>query len=67
MAVGLGTLLKQRQEVLNSAIDRTAVNHEAALGEPFDDVGVAQTVANVPAHSQGDDIIREGMMGKRTR
>jgi hypothetical protein len=44
------------------AIDGTAVNHEASFGEPFDNVGVAQTVPNVPAYSESNAIIGETMM-----
>ncbi len=50
------------EEALNPAVDRTAVKDETSLGEPLHDISVAQSIAHVPADSQGDDIIGEGMM-----
>ncbi len=37
-----GNFRKQREEPLNPTIDRPAVSDEASLGEPLDDVTVAQ-------------------------
>ncbi len=58
---------KHRQEALDPAIDGAAVNVEAPLGEPLDDVGIAQAVPDVPTHSQGDDIIGEDMVREGAR
>ena len=52
------------KESLDPAVDRTAINDATTLGEPLHDVGVAQSIAHVPAYSQGDDIIGEGMIGE---
>ena len=45
-------VLEQREEALNPAENGTAVNDQAALGEPLDDVGVAQAVAHIPANGR---------------
>jgi hypothetical protein len=57
-----GSFAEQREEALDPAIDGAAVHDEASLGKPLDDVGVAQSVANLPAHSQSDGIIGEALM-----
>ncbi len=61
-AIRTSSLLKQWQEALDPAIDRAAINNETALREPFDNVGVTQAVANIPADRQSDHVIREAMM-----
>ena len=57
---------EEREEALDPAVDGAPLNRETPLGKPFDNVGVAQAIAHVPAHSQGDDIIGEGMMREST-
>ena len=47
------------QEALLPAVDRAAVDGDAALGQPLDHVGVAQAVACVPPDGQGNDVVRE--------
>ena len=58
---------KHRQEALDPAIDGAAVNDETTLSKPLDDIGVTQAIPDVPAHSQGDHVVREGMVGESTR
>ncbi len=50
------------EEWLHPAVDRTAVDDETTRGEPLHDIGVAQSIAHVPAYSQGNNIIGEGMI-----
>jgi hypothetical protein len=44
-----GHFPEQRKEALDPTIDGAPINNEAALGEPFDTIGVTQAVADVPA------------------
>ena len=62
-----GSVAKQREEALDPSIDGAAVDGQTTLGEPLNDISVAQAVANVPADREGDDIIRETMMREGTR
>ncbi len=62
-----GNFRKQREEPLNPTIDRPAVSDEASLGEPLDDVSIAQAIADVPAHGHRDHIIRESVVREGTR
>ncbi len=57
---------EQGQEALHPTVNGAAIDGEATLGEPLDHIGVAQAVANVPAYSEGDDIIGETVMRERT-
>ncbi len=54
-------ILYRREETLDPAVDGAAVDDEAALGKPLDNVGIAQAVADVPAHAQRDHVVRKGM------
>ncbi len=65
--MGTGSSTEQREEALDPAIHGAAVHDEAALREPLDNVGIAQAVADVPAHSQGNDLIGEGMVRESAR
>jgi hypothetical protein len=51
-----GSRAEKRKKALNPTIDGAAVHDQASLGEPFDDIGIAQAVANVPADRQSDDV-----------
>jgi len=66
LSVSTGSLLEQREEALNPAIDGAAVNDEPTFGEPLDDVGVTQSISDVPAHGQRDYIIREAVVREGT-
>ncbi len=67
MAMSPSRLLEQREETLDPTVDRAAVDDKAPLREPLDDVGIAQAIADVPAHSQRDDIIGKGMVREGAR
>ncbi len=56
--------LEQWQEALDPAIDRATVNDEAALREPLDDIRIAQTIANIPAHGHGNHVVWKAMVGE---
>jgi hypothetical protein len=62
-----GSFTEKRKKAPNPAIDRAPVYGETSLGKPFDNVSVAQAVANVPANCQSDDIIGEAVVRKRAR
>ena len=48
---------KQWEKALHPAINRAAMNNEAALREPLNHIGVAEPVADVPSDGEGDDVI----------
>jgi hypothetical protein len=50
-SVSTRSLPEQEEETLDPAIHGAAVNDEATLGKPFDNVGIAQAVADIPPHS----------------
>ncbi len=62
-----GSFPKQREEPLDPAVDRAAVDDEASLYEPLDHIGVAQAEANVPADRQGDHVVRKSIVRESTR
>ncbi len=62
-----GSFAIHRKEASDPSVDRAPINHETALGKPFDDIGVARAVADVPPHREGDHVVGEDMMRKRTR
>src|SRR6185503_1489802 len=64
-AVLASHLTEQWQEALDPAVDRALVHQDAALGQPLADLRVAQSVADVPMYSQGDDVVGEGTARKR--
>ncbi len=66
-SMSTSSITKQRKEAPNPAIDSAAVDDEATFSKPLDNIGVAQAVANVPAHSKGDDVVRKAMVRKGTR
>ena len=49
-----GSLCEKRQEALYPAVDGAPIDHDATLGESFDNVGVAETVADVPSGGKSD-------------
>ncbi len=49
--MGTGSFAEQRKKPLDPAVDGAAVDDEASLREPFDNVGITQAIADVPAHS----------------
>lgn len=65
-SMSAGSLTEEWQKPLDPAIHGAPVNHQASLGEPLDDIGGAQAVANVPANCQSDNIIGEGVVGEST-
>src|SRR3712207_4097813 len=54
-------------EALDPAIDRAPIDHDAPFGEPLHDVGVAQTVADVPSDGKSDHLIGEAMVRESAR
>ena len=54
-------------QTLDPAVHGAPVNHETTLGKPLDNVGLAQPIANIPAHSQGNHVIWEGMVRECAR
>ena len=62
--VAAGRLAQQRQVAPHPAVDRAPVDGQAALGEPFGDVGVAQAVVDLPANRQGDHLIGRAAPGE---
>jgi len=53
-SVRAGSLCEKRQESMYPAVDGAPIDHDATLGEPFDNIGVAETVADVPSGSKRD-------------
>ncbi len=58
---------EQWEKVLDPALDRAALHHEAALGEPLHDIGLPQAIAHIPAHGERDQIIGKRVARERTR
>ena len=50
------------KESLDPAVDRTAINDEAPLREPLDDISITQAVPDIPADGQGNDVVGEIMI-----
>src|SRR5215468_7043441 len=65
VAVFSRRLAKQRKEALHPAIDGALIDQDAALGQPLADLGVAQPVAHIRAHGQGDDVVWEAAARER--
>ncbi len=57
-----GRVLKQGQEALYPAVDSAAIDDEASLGEPLDDISITQPIPDVPADGQGNDVVGEIMI-----
>ncbi len=53
-SVSAGSLCEKLHEALYPAVDGAPIDHEATLGEPFDNIGVAEAVADVPSGSKRD-------------
>ncbi len=60
-----GGILEQREEALHPAINGAAFDNEATLGEPLDDIGVAEPIFHIPADGYGNYVVGEGMVGER--
>ncbi len=58
-SVGAGCLAKQRQEAPERAVNYAAVYYYPTLGEPFDDVCIAQAISDVPLHRERYQVIGE--------
>ncbi len=67
MPVNPGSLLEQWEKAPHPTVDRAAINDQPALGEPRDDIGVAEPVPDIPPHGKGDHIVREAVMRKGAR
>ncbi len=69
-AIGLpmrrGSLLELWMGSLHPGVDGAAIDDEPTLGEPLDDIRVAQAIADIPPHRYCDHIIRERMVRKGT-
>ncbi len=65
-SIGTSSFAEQREKPLDPTIDGAPIKHETSLGEPLDNIGLAQPIAHVPAYSKGDDIIREAVVGEST-
>src|SRR3712207_6710137 len=62
-----GGFHEEREEALDPPVDGAAIDGEATFGQPLNDVGIAQAVADIPPHSQRDHIIGEAVMRKGAR
>ena len=60
-SVRAGSLCEKRQESLYPAVDGAPIDHDAELGEPLCDVGVAEPVADVPPDGKSDHLIGEAV------
>jgi hypothetical protein len=49
-----GQPLRKAARTMYPAVDGAPIDHDATLGEPFDNIGVAETVADVPSGSKRD-------------
>ena len=58
-AVRAGGLDEAGREGLDPIVDRARVDRDAPLGQQLGDLDVAQAIAEVPAHREGDDVVRE--------
>jgi hypothetical protein len=58
-AVPARRVAEARGARLHPVIDRARGDHDAALGEPFGHLSVAQAEPEVPADSEGDHRVRE--------
>lgn len=63
--MGTRSLAKQWKEPLDPTIHRAAIDAEPPLGEPLDDVRIAQPIADIPANGQGDQVIRKAIPRER--
>jgi hypothetical protein len=61
----LGGLEEQRRERLDPIEEGARVDGDAPLGEPLSDVSLAQALAQVPPHGQGDHLVREALPAER--
>ncbi len=66
-SMSTGSLSEAWQKPLDRAIDGAAVNNQATFRKPLHDVSLAQTVPDVPTHSQGDHIIGKAMVREGAR
>jgi hypothetical protein len=66
MSMDTGSFTKQWKEALDPSVNGAAVHAQASLGEPLDDIGIAQAVADIPADRQSNHVVRKAMMRKGT-
>ncbi len=59
-----GGILEQRQEALYPVVDGGAVDREAACSERLDYVSIAEAIAHVPPHSEGNQVVGEAAAGE---
>jgi hypothetical protein len=52
-------------EGLHPPIDRDVVNDDAAFGQQLLDVAVGESITQIPAHRDRDDLTREPVAGRR--
>ena len=62
--VAPGRCPEPRQEALYPAVGGAPIDREASLSQPLRDIAVPQPQAGVPAHSRGDDVVREVPAGE---
>jgi hypothetical protein len=60
-AVGTGCGKEARRKRAHPIVDRAGIHHDAALREPFGDIGVTEPIAQLPADSQGDHLPGESV------
>jgi hypothetical protein len=56
---------KPRGEGLDPIIDGTGIDDDTALGQPFSNLYITETVAELPAHRAGDDVVGEAVSSER--
>ncbi len=52
-----GGFLEERQEASDPAVDCATIHRHSTLVQPLDHICIAERVASVPAHSEGDQVI----------
>lgn len=54
-----GGFLEERQEASDPAVDCATIHRHSTLVQPLDHICIAERVASVPAHGEGDQVIAE--------
>jgi hypothetical protein len=58
-------LHKPRGDGLDPVIDSTGIDDYTALGQPFSNLYITETVVEIPAHREGKDVIGEAVASER--
>jgi hypothetical protein len=60
-----GRVDQQRSERLHPAVDGDVIDYDPTLREEFLDIAVRQSVTQIPAHGQDDEVWRESVTRER--